>query len=174
MRSQEPGGLAAEQPGTCHAWGQRRRSKPGANPTETTKTLEIIVWMSRITGLLELPTSKTETEIDPDEEGLLLIDSRVAAKNPGPPGSWILTPGSSLITDPLITYHPSLSPRVKFGGSLAGKDSSSASSSPSSRCRSLSSISSSGRFALMVFRSTKPRALRLQSVCVTRNHWMIR
>jgi hypothetical protein len=49
-------------------------------------------------GSRELPTSKTETEIDPDEEGLLLIDSRVAAKNAGAPCSWILTPGSSMNT----------------------------------------------------------------------------
>jgi hypothetical protein len=46
--------------------------------------------------------------------------------------------------------HSWCSPRVKLGGSLAGNDSSRDSSTSSSRCRSLSSISSSGRFALMV------------------------
>ena len=49
-----------------------------------------------------------------------------------------------------ITSHSARSPRVKLGGSLAGNDSSSASSTSSSRCRSLSSTSLSGRFALMV------------------------
>src|SRR5262249_23722097 len=69
---------------------------------------------------------------------------------------------------------PSLSPRVKLGGSLAGKDSSSDSSTSSSRCRSLSSISSSGRFALMVFdqlilifSSCKNRAQQLDDMMIS-------
>ena len=60
-------------------------------------------------------------------------------------GFWLLTPKQRT-----AHYSPSRSPRVKFGGSLAGKDSSRDSSTSSSRCRSLSANSSSGRFALIV------------------------
>src|SRR5258707_206950 len=64
--------------------------------------------------------------------------------------SWLLAP--LLITALLITdYFWSLSPRVKLGGSLAGNDSSSASSTSCSKWRSWSlPLFSSGRFALMV------------------------